>query len=51
MCRFEELGSEILSCGTCLDYYERRDKLAVGVPTNMRATVDAMLSYDKVLRP
>ena len=48
---YEEQGTEILSCGTCLDYYGRSDKLAVGEPTNMRATVEALLRFDKVLSP
>jgi len=51
MKRYDEQGTEILSCGTCLDYYGRSDKLAVGKPTNMRATVEALLRFDKVLRP
>jgi selenium metabolism protein YedF len=28
-------GVSILSCGTCLDYFDRKDKLAVGGVTNM----------------
>ena len=47
----EEQGTEILSCGTCLDYYGRSDRLRVGRPTNMRETVDALLHFKKVLRP
>jgi selenium metabolism protein YedF len=31
----EEKGVEILSCGTCLDYYHLKDKLSVGRVTNM----------------
>lgn len=50
MKRYEEQSTEILSCGTCLDYYGRRDKLAVGKPTNMRDTVEALLRFKKVLR-
>jgi selenium metabolism protein YedF len=48
---FHEQGTEILSCGTCLDYYERKDKLLLGRPTNMRDTVSALLSFDKILQP
>lgn len=48
---FEELGSEVLSCGTCLAYYNREDKLCVGRPTNMKETVEAMLRFKKILRP
>lgn len=28
-------GAEILACGTCLDYYKLKEKLAVGVVSNM----------------
>ena len=31
----ESGGIEILSCGTCLDYFELEDKLAVGSAGNM----------------
>lgn len=47
--RLEERGVEILSCKTCLDYYGRADKLVVGKPTDMKQTVDALMSYDKVV--
>jgi selenium metabolism protein YedF len=46
---FESKGTEILSCGTCLDYFERRDKLVIGQPTNMKDTVDAIMEYKKVI--
>ena len=49
--QFEENGSEILSCGTCLDYYGRKDKLLIGQSTNMKATVDSMLGFKKILSP
>lgn len=51
MRQLAEQGSEVLSCGTCLDYHGRRDRLRVGSPTNMRDTVAAMLSFGRVLRP
>ncbi len=40
----DESGVEILSCGTCLDYYGLKDKLAVGKVTNMYAAVEAITS-------
>jgi selenium metabolism protein YedF len=46
---FEKSGSNILSCGTCLDYYGRKEKLLVGSPTNMKETVDSMMTYKKVI--
>jgi selenium metabolism protein YedF len=51
MRQFESRGSEILSCGTCLDYYKRSDRLVIGKPTNMRDTVNALLTFRKVLQP
>ncbi len=49
--RFAENGTEVSSCGTCLDYYGRREKLIVGTVGNMRDTVQAMLTYGRVLTP
>lgn len=47
----EEQGVEILTCGTCLDYYELKDKLAVGSVTNMYSIVEAMAEADKIIAP
>ena len=49
MRKYEQAGTEILSCLTCLDYYGRREKLEVGKPTNMRETVKAWLGFSKVI--
>ncbi|MFH2049495.1 MAG: sulfurtransferase-like selenium metabolism protein YedF [bacterium] len=49
--KFQDAGSEMLSCGTCLEYFDRKNKLIIGQPTNMNDTVNAMLSYKKVLAP
>lgn len=38
----EEAGVEILSCGTCLDYYGLKEKLQVGSITNMYTIVEIM---------
>ena len=38
----EEAGVEILSCGTCLDYYDLKENLQVGSITNMYTIVDIM---------
>jgi selenium metabolism protein YedF len=44
-----ERGVEILSCGTCLDYYELKDKLAVGGITNMYTIVEELAAADKAI--
>lgn len=31
----EKTGAKILSCGTCLDYFKIKDRLAAGIVTNM----------------
>jgi intracellular sulfur oxidation DsrE/DsrF family protein len=36
----EKRGVEILSCGTCLDYYHLKEKLMVGKVTNMFEIVE-----------
>jgi selenium metabolism protein YedF len=46
---FEAAGTEILSCLTCLKYFDRVDKLVVGKQGNMRDTVEASLGASKVL--
>jgi selenium metabolism protein YedF len=48
--QFASQGSEILSCGTCLEYYKRKDRLVVGKPTNMRDSVRALLDFNKILQ-
>lgn len=47
----EAQGVEILTCGTCLDYYGLKDKLAVGSVTNMYSIVETMESAGKIIRP
>lgn len=38
----EKQGVEIFSCGTCLDYYEIKDKLEVGIISNMYDIYETM---------
>jgi len=44
-------GVEILTCGTCLDYYNLKEKLAVGQVTNMYSIVEAMEAAGKIIKP
>lgn len=46
----EAEGVEILSCGTCLDYYNMKNQLAVGGVTNMYTIVDNMGAAKKTIR-
>jgi selenium metabolism protein YedF len=45
----QEQGVQILSCGTCLDYYELKDKLLVGGITNMYTIIEEMSAAAKVI--
>ncbi len=45
----EKKGTEILSCGTCLDFFQLKEKLCVGQVTNMYTVLDKMNKADKVI--
>lgn len=49
--KLEEVGAEILTCGTCLNFYGLTDKLAVGSVTNMYVICEKMTEAGKVIRP
>jgi selenium metabolism protein YedF len=40
--KLEEEGVEILSCGTCLDFYKMKDNLGVGEVTNMYVILEKL---------
>ena len=41
----------ILTCGTCLDFYGLKDKLAVGGVTNMYDIVERMQNAGSIIKP
>ena len=45
----ETLGMEVLSCGTCLDYFQLKDELAVGKITNMYDAVESLNTAAKCI--
>lgn len=47
----EEQGVVIKTCGTCLNYYQLTDKLAVGEVTNMYDIVETLAGAAKVIKP
>ena len=42
-------GVEVLACGTCLDYFGLKDKVAVGTISNMYDILDSFLAAEKVV--
>jgi len=47
----EEMEVEILSCGTCIDFFNKNDEVLVGSLTNMFEIMDSMARAEKVLGP
>lgn len=47
----EAQGVEILTCGTCLDFYNLKEKLAIGGVTNMYVIVEKMEQASLVIKP
>lgn len=45
----EQLGVEILSCGTCLDFYNLKNQLIVGQVSNMYSILERVSAADKVI--
>lgn len=46
----EKRGVKILSCGTCLDFYDIKEELAIGDISNMYTIVEAMNTAKKVIK-
>lgn len=46
-----DLGVEIYSCGTCLDFFNLKDGVLVGQVTNMFEIMEAMAQAAKVVSP
>ena len=46
----EERGVEILSCGTCLNFYGITEKLRVGSVTNMYTILERQMKATRVIK-
>lgn len=46
-----EKGVEILSCGTCLDFYGLKEKLRIGIISNMYDIAQSLLEADRLIKP
>lgn len=47
----EAAGVTVMSCGTCLDFYGLKDKLQVGIISNMYDIVEAQMNAGTIIRP
>ena len=46
---FEKKGVELLACGTCLEYYNKVDEVAVGKVSNAYDILNATINATKIL--
>ena len=49
--KLEEAGATVMTCGTCLDFYGLKEKLQVGIVSNMYDIVEAQMQASSVIRP
>ncbi|MBE0661704.1 MAG: sulfurtransferase-like selenium metabolism protein YedF [Bacteroidales bacterium] len=49
--KLEKEGVKILVCGTCLDYYKKKEELGVGIVSNMYDILNILSNAAKVLYP
>jgi selenium metabolism protein YedF len=47
--KLEQMGIEILVCGTCLDYYKKKEELGVGIVSNMYVILESLSKASKVI--
>lgn len=47
--KLEHSGVEMLACGTCLDFYGLKDKVAVGTVSNMYNFIELLMEAGKVV--
>ena len=48
--RLGDRGVEIFSCGLCLDFFQKKDKLEAGAVTNMLTIAESLIQAGSVIR-
>ena len=51
LAQLEKQGVEILVCGTCLEFLQKKEELGIGLISNMYTILDKMSKAPKVLYP
>ncbi len=46
-----EMGVQMLVCGTCLDFYNVRERLAVGQVSNMFTILESQMQASRIIKP
>ena len=47
----EKEGVRICTCGTCLDFYKMKEKLAAGTVVNMYVITETQAEADRIIKP
>jgi tRNA 2-thiouridine synthesizing protein A len=47
----EDMGVELLVCGTCLDFYKVKDRLAAGKVSNMFTILESQMQAARIIKP
>ena len=47
----EKAGVKIMTCGLCADYYKIKEKLGVGIISNMYEIVETQMESQKIIKP
>ena len=47
----EQRGVKILICGTCADYYHKKEKIGIGTISNMYSILETMTCAEKIICP
>jgi len=49
--QLEQVGVQVLVCGTCLDHFGIKDELAVGNVSNMYAIIETLSKAGRIIQP
>jgi selenium metabolism protein YedF len=49
--QLEQMGAQVLVCGTCLNYFGLKEKLAAGKVSNMYAIIETLSRAGRIIRP
>jgi hypothetical protein len=47
----EKKGERIMLCGTCIDNYNLKEKIAIGIISNMASIIEAIFNADSIIYP
>jgi selenium metabolism protein YedF len=48
--KLADMGVEVLSCGLCLDFFHKKEKLKAGTVTNMYNSAEALMAAGSVIK-